>query len=1276
MRKIYLLSGIFAMLASVAFAQVPTHTKYVDYAAQTEWSTAYSGLSESQIGVKALYEGYDSNAAENEQFFISRVKPRERFTFAQTQIKESLTPNKKFLWWCPIGSEGWNALPSYFFGGEVWTMWSYTDIFGNWTAPMVRMPAAMLDVCHKNGVITSTLASVPWAAYISPDQIPHGANFKAMITGGTSKFLKYLRYYGIDGIGFNSEFTFSGTVNGTGFATAMKNFLSGCFAGKDTYGIPQFHNCWYSLMTSDGSCGGSASLSSSNKDWFHYNGYPTSNAYFMNYGFSTSSLNTSRTTAEGFGRSSYDVYAGVDYQGSSSAYWPDLVNAPISLGIWGAHNMNMIYESRGELGANPAQMQKTYQLISENVFSGSNYNPVNLPQLTYKHTHTSTATDCWGFATFITARSSLTPQDGGTLATDPFVTYFNLGNGAFFNVNGERTFNNEWYNIGIQDYMPTWRWWWTTSYMGKYASTASTDMTAEFTWDDAWFGGSCLQISGETTKTYLQLFKTKYPLQNNDKITVRYKVLSGSGSMYITGSSEDSPATEVSTAIKTSATVTDDWEEKVISVSSRGFKLGGKTLALLGLKFQNTSSDFKVLIGEISITRGTSVTPGTPSVTLSKAMSRNYKGVDMKIVYDMSAYDKNSAGRQQYESIYNTDVDTWYYKIYTQQEGGEPVMCTATTSWAAYIVGAPYDHEQGGKIRIGVAAVSLDGKNESTTAWGDWITPPTNQTVEGFSIDKPIIKAGEQFTVAFDDPTHAAATWVIKASENDAIKGTFNDNKFTTSLNEEGIYDLYLTIDGITEVYRGKIQISPAEVGALPEIKTFTMTTEKGLTHDANDTEHEPGQQYVEIGEEVTYSYTGRSDADGYVSRGFALGEKAFGIPADQLNFNSSTEFSITFWMYLNTINHGENGTQLLNVRSSADSYPNGEWGYIWSQLVPEGQTDDDGNSYHENNLMFHYRLAVNRGVPVQVSQDFVFKPQTWYHVAMVIGSSGTNKTLTLYINGKLIGSGTSTGSLYNWLSSNVIMIGGRASKRAGMDGTIDEVRLYKKVLTASEVKESMKHVNSVTDANFIGYWDFENEAASDNSMASTGYNTSLKAYKYDPQSITDAKYAIEQVSYAAGAPFISGTNYKIETLPTWTLKRASIISSNGNKDAGTAKAIYSTEGTYSATLTLANGWGSDTKTIEVINIMPTGIEDDVTVEEMMQAFPNPFENEVYVNFAEDGVYTIELFDNAGRMLSQASLNATAGEVYPIAVDGEAGIYFIKVKGEGGLLKVMKVAKK
>ncbi|MBO5721313.1 MAG: T9SS type A sorting domain-containing protein, partial [Bacteroidales bacterium] len=691
--------------------------------------------------------------------------------------------------------------------------------------------------------------------------------------------------------------------------------------------------------------------------------------------------------------------------------------------------------------------------------------------------------------------------------------------------------------------------------------------------------------------------------------------------------------------------------EETIKVSKRGgLKLGDETLAMIGLKFENTSSDFKVLFGEISLTRGTSQEPSKPTIKMSRAMATTYKGIDAKIVFEMPY----SGSRQNYETIYNSDVKTWFYKIYTQQYGEDEVLVTATTSWAAYVVGAPYDVQKGGQFRIGVAAVSMDGKSQSDIAWGNWITVPSSTVIEGFSVDKPIIKAGENFTVAFDDPTHLAATWVIKASENDVVKGTFNANKFTTSLNEEGIYDLYLTMNGTTEVYRGKIQISPKDVGALPEIKTFAM---QGDEIKGN------------VGE---FTYTGREDADGYVSRGMALGEKAFGIPADQLGFNNTTPFSLTFWIYFNTINHDSDGTHFLNVRSSTDAYPNSQWGFIWSHLSVEGGGDDGGGyTYNLNNLVFHYRLkSQNAGEPIRISKEFVFKPQTWYHVALCMGYT-SNRTLDLYINGKHVGSSTAKSALYDWQSANVIMIGGQAQHRAAIDGTIDEVRLYKKVLSAADVKEAMKHTSSVTDQDFIGYWDFESDTQSDNAMMSVGYNKALKAFKYTPN---ERDYVKEEVSFAPGAPFISGTNYKIETLPTWKFKGGSIQSATGDKASGEASVSYDKEGIFPATLTLTNGWGTDSETIDVVVVEPTGIED-VTVDEM-RAFPNPFEEEVYVAFAEAGEYVAEVYDYSGRLINSYAVSAAAGEPCKIAIDGEAGVYFIKVKGEAGLLKVMKVVKK
>lgn len=106
---------------------------------------------------------------------------------------------------------------------------------------------------------------------------------------------------------------------------------------------------------------------------------------------------------------------------------------------------------------------------------------------------------------------------------------------------------------------------------------------------------------------------------------------------------------------------------------------------MLGLRFEKTSADFKVLIGEISLTRSDALTPNQPIITNQKLLATNYKGLDFKVFFKMK--DRDAAHPE--DPIYNEDVNTWYYKIYIQQEGGEPVMCTATTSWAAYVVSAP-----------------------------------------------------------------------------------------------------------------------------------------------------------------------------------------------------------------------------------------------------------------------------------------------------------------------------------------------------------------------------------------------------------------------------------------------------------------------------------------------------------------------------------------------------------------------------------------------------------
>ncbi|MEG1685333.1 MAG: LamG-like jellyroll fold domain-containing protein [Bacteroides sp.] len=1239
----HLLFGSCVLIAGVAFAQAPSHPNYIaSDDSKTPFYTAYANWTEGHT----LYSA--GQAKDDEEFYISRVKPKERFTNAQTQVKPGLKSERKLLWWCPVGASGWNAIPTYFFNSEAFSMWSYVDIYGNWTAPMIRMPAAFADICHKNGVVTSTLASIPFGKNLAADDGGHGQNMRAMIDGGPDKLLKFLRHYGIDGIGYNSEFTIGSSIG----ATNLKNLFSGTFAKKDALKWPTFHNVWYTLVGNSGSMSFNDGLNNSNKDWFDWNGHPASNAYFSNYNWGASQLATSVQTAQSLGRSSFDVYGGMDFQGRGYADWGALANYDISVGIWGAHNMNMIFENRGERGAEPVTMQKTYQLCSENVFTGSSYNPVNTPPVKGTLAHTSYATDFHGFSSFITARS---PLQSTNLANEPFVTYFNLGNGQFFNVKGERTFSNEWYNIGIQDYLPTWRWWFTSKFMGRSAADVPTKgLKAEFTWDDAWFGGSCLAIEGETDLEYLHLFKTKYALQAADELLIRYKVVSGTGNMTWTCSAEGAETAEVSPRSWT-LDAKPDWQTKLIRVgnSSTSLKLANKTMAMMALKFMNTSSDFKILIGEVSLTRGTAATPVSPVITKTTLLDTNYKGIDFKVYYKMP--NTVAAG----EPVYNADVATWYYKIYIQQEGEKEVMCTATTSWAAYVVQAPRNVNGTNRIRMGVQAVSLDGNSESAITWSAYETLPKNTIVEGIEIDKVVIKAGEEFTVKFIDPTHNPAnSWQFLQSNSGASVSapTSGGVSITTTLPNVGLYDLAVNYSRVgkndtTEIYRGFVQISGDEVGALPQIKELKANNSASAIE-------------VQAGTNVTYSYLGRA-ADGVVSRALRLPEYAFSAAADQFNLTGQSPFSICFWFKPERFNHQSDGTQLLNIRTREDGWPASDWGYVWSEIGRDG-------SYG-----LSIRRTGNEGTRLDV-KDFVFLPNQWTHIALVIGYQG-GRQITIYANGKRIGQSAIFNDIYTWKNSNDIMIGGPAFGRAALDGYVDEVQIYKKALDLEGVRNSMKHQITIPDG-LAGYWDFETEANKDNYLLSTGKETSLKAAVVVLKNEGEGKnsYIAQAPGYGPGAPFIAGTNYKIETLPNWKLGSDATITRapSNTTTSGDVVASYAKGGTYEATLTLANGWGTDKKTFQYVKVIgeSAGIDNDKAG--AYSAYPNPFENEVNVEFVASGSYLVEVHNIAGQLVSTQTIIANAGEFVRIAIDGGAGTYFIAIKENDKVLKTLKVIKK
>ena len=277
--------------------------------------------------MKAWEKGKAINADDN--FFISRVKPRERFRNANTQVRPNLNESndKKLVFWVPINGTKNNALPDGVYDSEVFNMWPYITHSGNWTAGIGRVPGNFLDVAHKNGVPVSGVAGIPWGSLY---QFPAWEKcLDEMVEVGAQKIADFHYYYGVDGIGYNSEF-------GGGYAIQqdlipLHQELNKIQKPRN----PLFENVWYDGTNDNGMCTFDQGLGTHNDDTFGPAGAEAANLFF-NYNWNNSNLlSRSVTHANSIGRNPLDLYAGVNMQGAEPGTnnWPLLQQYPISIGL-------------------------------------------------------------------------------------------------------------------------------------------------------------------------------------------------------------------------------------------------------------------------------------------------------------------------------------------------------------------------------------------------------------------------------------------------------------------------------------------------------------------------------------------------------------------------------------------------------------------------------------------------------------------------------------------------------------------------------------------------------------------------------------------------------------------------------------------------------------------------------------------------------------------------------------------------------------------------------
>ena len=1188
---------------------------------------------------------------EDDNFFISRVRPKTRFRNVDTQVRQDLTDanDKKLLAWLPWNVPSKNALPDGVFDSEVFSMWPYVTHWGDWNCGLGRIPASLLDVAHKNGVPVSSVAGIPWGGLKGDWR----TTLNNLSNANVQNAADFMNYFGYDGLGYNSEFS---DYFGSGrLVRALKDFHVNLNKAIKPYN-PIYENLWYDGTNERGNIDFDKGLNDNNKNLFGAKGSEAANLFF-NYNWNSDwLLQGSVDKAAEIERSPLDLYAGINMQGGEprhGARWT-LKNYPISIGLWGAHSQNMFFESRGEKGSDPETQQRTYMLRTERWFSSGSRNPVNSIAINNSLNYNADNTDFAGMSAMMTARSSMSWD----LAVEPFITYFNLGNGKFFNYGGVRKNDRPWANVGVQDYLPTWRWWFASKLLGRTAADVPANgLDAEFVWDDAYMGGSTVRVHGSTSKEYLHLFKTKYALKSGDVITFRYKVKGGKADASLVFTTEDAVNTEKAYPVLASTDEADEdkWVEKTITVDG---SLNGKTLALVALKMEN-AADLNLYLGEFSIVRGTFDAPAKPVIAKTALLHSAKNGVDGKIIFNMP--NSKASG----EPCYNTDVKTSLFKLWAKQEGKEPILMGVTTSWAGMYYSVPVDVKGQGKIKFGVSAVSLDMKKESDIAWGeDHDIFTTYDYSDEIKADKSVIKPNEAFTISYVDPRHEAGNWKIEHNGTVVASSNNTTEIKVNGLNQVGFYDLVLTgyvTENGTRVskevrYSNYVQITSDAVGAVPHINKLT----------ANDSET---SIEVVANSEVTMKYEGKK-ADGSGSRGIKTLEKPVGVKVSELGLTDNKHaWSLAFWVKFNSLS---GGTQIVDMRYPGYKWPANNWGTLWSTYDPStGVLDVTLRKKNgESNPEYHQRWKV----------DFI--PGAWTHFVLAMDGNGTDTKPMVYINGKeakahnwKIGNDREGDGLCperyaseSWWPENILGISLGRHGTAAMNATVDDVKFFNKFITAAEAAQTMTST-STTEDGLKAYWDFETDADASHYFTSKVGNAKLAHGELkagEGEGVTTL--VPDAPTYDAGSAFVSG-NYQVKTTAEWTAKKATIVSQNGTDMAGTAKLKYAKAGDYEVTLTLKNAHGSDTRTFQVIKVKadPTGINGTEAADMKVYAI----DRDVLFDVETPGNYLVQVFSTNGQMVASKAVSVNGAESVRLHL-GAQGVYVVNVKKDGKTLRTVK----
>ncbi len=433
----------------------------------------------------------------------------------------------------------------------------------------------VVDAAHRNGVpVLGTIffppnvygGNIQWVY----DLVQQGVNGYPV----ADKLIEVAQYYGFDGYFVNQE---TGGGNAA-LADQIIAFMEYYQAHSD------LQLMWYDAMTESGSIAWQEQLDAANDRFFQDGSTLVSEDMFLDFGWSASGLQSSRTHARSLGRSEFELFAGVDTQANGyntfvnwAGVFPEGLPHVTSLGLyvpsWTYHSSSGVQD---------------FYARANRFWVGANRDPSN----------TSTTSSWKGLAHYVPAKSVINDY--------PFVTNFCTGQGYDFFIDGARLSpdgwgTDGWNNIGLQDVLPTWRW---------VVESAGAKLYPEMDWTDAYHGGNCLKISGDlTAENLIKLYKTDLPVSAATQASVVFKSGAvGATHMQLAVALASDPQSFVTYEVGDATSI--GWNTTTVDLRAHA----GDRILALGLAFTASGQvGYTMKIGRLALTDGALAPPAPPT---------------------------------------------------------------------------------------------------------------------------------------------------------------------------------------------------------------------------------------------------------------------------------------------------------------------------------------------------------------------------------------------------------------------------------------------------------------------------------------------------------------------------------------------------------------------------------------------------------------------------------------------------------------------------------------